>query len=156
LRRVCQVGKNLLADDEADVIPIAAFCPVLMPHQHQGVSVYDMIEDLAKLKTSLLRAFMDNKYLSNNPQTYFDPNRCNIDDMLVTRSGGLRRVDVDSGRSISDFVQTAVVADTGASALQGLEYLDSVRENRTGYTRQTQGLSSDALSTETLGGQMLQ
>ncbi len=152
LRRVCQVGKVLLADEETEIIPFACFTGVLMPHQHLGASIYDQIVDLARLKTALLRSFMDNKYLSNNGRTAANVNTVNIDDLLVSRPGGVVRVDGDPNAAIVPII----TPDTGASALQGLEYLDTIRENRTGYTRQTQGLSSDALSTETLGGQMLQ
>jgi hypothetical protein len=152
LRRVCQVGKTLLADEEADIVPIAAFCPILMPHQHQGVSVYDAIEDLARLKTALMRQFMDNKYLSNNTQLVVDVDRANVDDFLTTRPGGIKRVRGAPGEA----VMPLVTPDTGSSALQGLEYLDSVRENRTGYTRQTQGLETDALVSKTVGGMAMQ
>ena len=152
LRRICQVGRTLLSDDETDIIPIAAFCPVLMPHQHIGISIYDMVEDLAKLKTALMRQFMDNKYLSNNSQVYVDVNKVNMDDVLVSRPGGVKRVDGPPGEA----VMPMVTPDTGPSALQGLEYLDSVRENRTGYTRQSQGLETDALVNKTVGGMAMQ
>jgi hypothetical protein len=36
-------------------------------------------------------------------------------------------------------------------ALQTLEYLDSIRENRTGYTKTAEGMKSSSLATETLG-----
>lgn len=156
LRRVCQVGQNLLADDEADLIPIAAFCPMLMPHQHQGISVYDLIEDLAKLKTALLRQFMDNKYLSNNSRVAVNVNKVNIDDLLTSRPGGVIRAQLDLGQSVGDAIMPIVTPDTGASALQGLEYLDMVRESRSGYTRQTQGLETDALVSKTVGGMAMQ
>ena len=152
LRRVCQVGDTLLADDETDVVPVAPFCALLMPHQHVGISVYDMVEDLARLKTALMRAFMDNKYLANNIQWAVDAERANIDDFLISRPGGVKR-----GRgNPNEWVTPVATPDTGPSALQGLEYLDAVRENRTGYTRQTQGLKTDALVTETVGGMLMQ
>lgn len=153
LRRICQVGKTLLADEEADIVPIAAFCYSLMPHQHQGVSVYDQVKDVAEQKTALFRAFLDNKYLANNGRTVANEN-VNYDDLLTSRPGGVVRT-IGTG-PVGNDVLPLVTPDTGPSALQGLEYLDAVRENRTGYTRQTQGLSSDTLSTETLGGQILQ
>ena len=153
LRQVVQVGKTLLADEEADIIPVAAFCPILMAHQHQGVSVYDMVSDLAKLKTALLRSFMDNKYLANNSRVFANEN-VNLDDLLISRPGGVVRV-LGTG-NIGDAAMPWVVPDTGPSALQGLEYLDSVRENRTGYTRQSQGLETDALVSKTVGGMAMQ
>ncbi len=152
LRRVCQVGRTLLADEETDIVPIAAFCPILMPHQHQGISIFDMVEDLAKLKTALMRQFMDNKYLSNNSRVFANTQTVNIDDLLISRPGGVVRID----GPVTGNVEPMITPDTGASALQGLEYLDAVRESRTGYTRQSQGLETDALVSKTVGGMMMQ
>lgn len=152
LRRICQVGTTLLNDEEADIVPLASYACVLMPHQHLGISVYDMVQDLAQLKTALFRQYMDNKYLANNPQTYVNQNQVNMDDMLISRPGGIRRVDGDPGVAVLE----RTYPDTGRSALEGLEYLDSVRENRTGYTKQAEGLRGDSLDSKTLGGMMVQ
>jgi hypothetical protein len=152
LRRICQVGSTILADDEADMIPIAVFSALMMPHQHLGVSIYDLIKDLAQQKTALMRSYLDNRYLQNNGRHAVDVNRVNLDDFLVSRPGGMVRVEGDP----SSAVFPLVTPDTGQGALQGLEYLDSVRENRTGYTRQSQGMDSDSLINKTALGATLQ
>jgi hypothetical protein len=113
-----------------------------MPHQHLGISVYDMVADLAKLKTALIRQFMDNKYLANNARVAVNYNTVNLEDLTVSRPGGVVRVDGDPGAAVAPML----TPDTGASALQGLEYLDNVREQRTGYSRNAQGMDSEALS----------
>lgn len=148
LRRVCAVGMNLLSDEETDIIPIASFTGTLMQHQHLGVSLYDQVADLAELKTALLRQFMDGKYLANNSRTAIDQNKVNVADLLISRPGGIVRVD----GTPMDSMMPLPVTDTGPSALQGLEYLDSVRENRTGYTRYAQGMGSDSLINKTATG----
>lgn len=152
LRRVCQIGKTILADDEADMVDIACFIGIVMPHQHLGQSVYDLVADIARIKTALTRAYLDNKYLANNARMLVDTSRVNIDDVLVSRPGGIIRVNGDP----STAVLPVATQDTGTTALQGLEYMDSVRENRTGYTRQSQGLNTDALVTNTVGGMEMQ
>jgi hypothetical protein len=48
-------------------------------------------------------------------------------------------------------VMPLVVPDTGSGALMALEYMDSIRENRTGYTKTAQGMKSGSLATDTLG-----
>lgn len=152
LRKVCQVGVNILADEEVDDIPFACFAGTLMPHQHLGISVYDLIKDIAQIKTTLLRQYLDNKYLANNPQKVVDANTVNIDDLLVSRPGGIiRRTGGDANSVIP-----LVVPDTGAGALEALEYMDSVRENRTGYTRHSQGLEADTLINKTASGLQMQ
>jgi hypothetical protein len=148
LRRVCSVGKNLLADEEADLIPIACFTPILMPHRHLGVSVYDLVKDIAEIKTAMLRSHLDNRYLQNNAEKVIDVNAIeNIDDFLTSRPGGLKRVRGNPGAA----VMPLVVPDNGAGALQTMEYLDSIRENRTGYTKAAEGMKSGSLATDTLG-----
>ena len=150
LRRVCSVGARLLANDEAEFVPLACFTGTIMSHQHLGISVYDQVQDLALLKTALLRQFMDNKYLANNGRTVVDVNRVNLDDLTVSRPGGIVRSQGDPASA----VMPLTVPDTGPSALMALEYLDSVRENRTGFTRYAQGMGSDSLVNKTATGLM--
>lgn len=148
LRKVCQVGKTIFARDEADLIPVACFTPVLMPHRHLGISVYDLVKDIAQIKTAMLRSHLDNRYLQNNAEKVVNTERIeNIDDFLVSRPGGLKRVKGPPGEA----VMALVVPDTGTGALQTLEYLDSIRENRTGYTKAAEGMKSGSLATDTLG-----
>jgi len=152
LRRVCSVGENILADDDCDIIPIACFSGVLVPHQHLGMSVYDLVEDLAKIKTALMRSYLDNRYLQNNGRYAVNADLVNIDDFLVSRPGGVVRVSGDPGAAILPLV----APDTSTGALQGLEYLDSVREQRTGYTRNSAGIDNDALTNRTATGMGMQ
>lgn len=150
LRRVCSVGQEALSNEETDIIPVAAFTGTLMPHQHLGVSLYDQVKDLAELKTAVLRQYMDNKYLINNTRTIVDVDRVNLDDLMESRPGGVVRANGDPGSAVVPLV----TPDTGASALQALEYLDTTRENRTGYTRYAQGMGSDSLVNKTATGLM--
>ncbi len=150
LRRVCSVGQEVLSNEETDLIPIAAFTGTIMSHQHLGVSLYDQVKDVAELKTAVLRQFMDNKYLINNTRTVVDVDRVNLDDLLESRPGGIVRANGDPATAVVPLV----TPDTGASALQALEYIDSIRENRTGYTRYAQGMGSDSLINKTATGLM--
>jgi hypothetical protein len=150
LRRVCQIGKTLLADEEADIVPIACGTGTIMSHQHLGVSTYDMVVDIARLKTALTRSYMDGKYLSTQPRMVVNVDTVNMDDLMISRPGGIIRTTGIPGTDVVPLL----TPDTGASALQGLEYLDSVRENRTGYTRYAQGMDSDSLVNKTATGAM--
>lgn len=152
LRRVCQVGQTLLSDDECDIVPLACFAVVLVPHQHLGLSVYDLVEDLAKIKTATLRSYLDNRTLQNNGRWAINNDLVNLDDFLVSRPGGVVRVAGDPNAAIMPLVSP----DTSSGALQGLEYIDSVRENRTGYTRNSAGIDNDALTNRTATGMGMQ
>jgi len=152
LRRVCSVGLNLLADDECDIVGIGAGTGILMPHQHLGMSAYDLVEDIAKIKTNLLRSYLDNRNQINNTRTAVDESRANVDDFLVSRPGGVVR---GSGNP-NEWMMPIVTPDTSTGALQGLEYLDTIRENRTGYTRNSAGMDNDALTNTTATGMSMQ
>jgi hypothetical protein len=153
LRRVCHVGNTFLYDKEHDLVELACGTSVLMPHKHLGISVYDLIKDLAQIKTVLLRSYLDNRYLQNNAEKVIDIDKVPaLDDFLKSVAGGVKRVIGNP----NEVVMPLVVPDTGAGALQALEYLDTVRENRTGYTKTAQGLDSESLASDTYRGQMLQ
>jgi hypothetical protein len=119
-----------------------------MPHRHLGISVYDLVKDIAEGKTWMFRSYLDNRYLLNNAEKVINVDAVeNIDDFLTSRPGGLKRI----RGSVADAVMPLMVPDTGSGALQALEYLDSIRENRTGYTKTAQGMKSGSLATGTLG-----
>jgi hypothetical protein len=142
LRRVCVVGTTLLHDEETDVVNLACLTPIVMPHRHIGLSYYDLIQDLARIKTILMRNFLDNLYLQNNGRNAIDKNNVNLEDMLVSRPGGLVRTDGPPGQSIMPIV----TPDMSGPVLQGLEYIDGVKENRTGVTKYNQGLDANTLN----------
>jgi hypothetical protein len=157
LRRVCHVGNTFLYDKEHDLVELACGTSVLMPHKHLGISVYDLIKDLAQIKTVLLRSYLDNRYLQNNVEKIVNIDAFpSLDDFLTSRPGGIKRAALGPNGNVTAHVMPLVVPDTGAGALQALEYLDTVRENRTGYTKTAQGLDSESLASDTYRGQMLQ
>lgn len=142
LRHVVVVGTTELENDETDLIPVAALTPQRTPHEHYGVSVADLIKDLQRIRTVLVRGFLDSMYLANNGRHAIDTQRVNLDDMLVSRPGGVVRVDGDPSSAIFPLQHM----HQGPAILQAVEYIDSVRENRTGVTRYNQGLDANSLN----------
>ncbi len=147
LRHIVVVGKTILLDEDADCIPIAAFAPFPLPHQHYGQSVYDIAGDIQDVKTALQRGVLDATYLSAAPRFAVDQARVNLDDMLVSRPGGLVRVDGDPGTSMMPLT----TPQTAGAGLPVIEYMDAVRETRTGITRYTQGLDANSLNKTATG-----
>ena len=47
-------------------MPFAAMTPVIMTHRFFGRSVADLVMDIQRIKTSMLRGIADNVYLANN------------------------------------------------------------------------------------------
>jgi hypothetical protein len=142
LHRIVIVGKTILQDDEADEVTLYALCPIPLPHQHTGLSVADSVMDLEKIATSLLRGALDNVYLANNGRYFVDANRVNLDDMLVSRPGGIVRVQ----GSIADAAAPFAHAANGQVAVPMMEYVDRLRQKRTGVSESTQGLNANSLN----------
>lgn len=142
LRRVVVVGNTILHDEEADQVTLIALCPHMLPHQHTGLSVADSVMDLAQIKTALLRGALDNVYLANNGRHAIDVNRVNLDDMLVSRPGGVVRVN----GALADAIAPLQHSTTGQVAVPMLEYVDRIGQKRTGVSEATQGLNPNALN----------
>ena len=153
LWRICLVGRTILHKEEADQIPLAAFSPILYPHSHVGESVYSLVEDIAELNTTITRQYLDNLYLANNGRTAVDFNRVNVDDLLVSRPGGIIRTDGEPGTALMPLV----TPDVGGAALTALEMLQGVKERRTGIARINQGaMDPNMLNRTATGAAMMQ
>lgn len=142
LRRVVVVGSTILRDDECDEVTLYSLCPIPLPHQHTGLSVADAVKDLEKIKTALLRGSLDNVYLANNGRHAIDTDRVNLDDMLVSRPGGVVRV----RGSVGDAIVPLNHSTTGQVAVPMMEYVDRIAQKRTGVSETMQGLNGNSLN----------
>lgn len=140
-RMVCLVGETILQNETADIVPFAAITPYIMPHRHIGRAIADLIKDIQIQKSVILRNVFDNFYAANNARTAIS-DKVNLDDMLVSRPGGVVRVDGIPSQEIMPMVTNAI----GPAAFPLMEYLDGIKENRTGVTKYNQGLDANSLN----------
>jgi hypothetical protein len=151
-------GDILTRDGEPDIvradqIPFAAMTPVIITHRFFGRSVADLVMDIQRIKTALLRALLDNAYLANNPRTEVPESHATettLDDLLVSRPGGIVRTKMPGGLSVIQH------PDIGGHVFPLLQYQDTTREWRTGVSRQGQGVDPNALQNQvaTIANQM--
>lgn len=129
-----------------DFIPFAAMTPVIITHRFFGRSIADLVMEIQRIKTALLRALLDNAYLAVNPITEVAEatslGAVTLDDLLVRRPGGLVRTKQPGGINI---IEHPGVSD---DVFPLFEYQDTVREWRTGITRQGVGLDANALNNQ--------
>lgn len=142
LRKVVIVGSTILENEEDDLVPVAAITPQRVPHEHYGISVADNVSDLQRIRTVLVRGLLDNMYLANNGRFAVDTSRVNLDDMLVSRPGGIVRTQGDPSGAIFPLLHP----QQGGDILTAIEYVDTVRENRVGVTKYNQGLDANSLN----------
>lgn len=141
LRHVVIVGTTVLLNEKADHSLLVALCPTPLPHQHTGLSVADAVKDLQLIKTALFRGSLDNLYLAINGRHAVDATNVNLDDMLVSRPGGIVRVQGPPGQSIVPLAQPV----SGDIAVPMMEYVDRIQQKRTGVSETQQGLNPNAL-----------
>ena len=99
---------------------------IMMSHKFFGLSVYDRLKELQDQKTSLWRNILDNLYLQNNQRTAVVEGQVNLDDLLVSRPGGIIR------QKIPGAVEPILTPSIGQDAYQMMEYLDQIRAGRVG------------------------
>lgn len=135
LRKVCHIGSTLLHNEEADCVPFACIAPILFAHRHVGLSLYDLLKEIEKIRVALTRAYLDGVYLSVAPRIAFDQNSVEQGDLLDSKPGGLVRVNGTPG----DKVMPLPVPDTGPIAMQGLQWLDQWKQDASGVNQSFQG-----------------
>jgi hypothetical protein len=146
-RRVVHAGGVIFENEVTDDHDYALFCPILMPFKAVGLGLWDLCEDLQRIRTVLTRQLLDNAYLANNPRTAVVNGKVNLDDLLNPRVGGIVRMDT------LDAMRTEDVPFIGGQALNLLDHFGQVRDKRTGVTEFNQGLGADSLSKTEIGSE---
>jgi hypothetical protein len=134
---------TILDCEEVKSWPFATGTPIIMQHRFFGRSVADLVIDIQEIKTALYRAVLNNAYFANNQrieiaETHATENT--IDDLLNNRVGGIVRTKMPGG------LEPIPTQPIGHWIMPTIEYVDSVRENRTGASRYNQGLDADTLN----------
>lgn len=138
-----------VAVEEVDQQPFDAITPVLMSHKFFGRSVAELVEDLQRIRTVLVRQMLDNVYNANNMRPHIDMNMATeqtVKDLLNNQIGFPVR-----GKGPMAGVQYPAITSMIGEILGAVEYVDSLRENRTGVTKYNQGLDADSLNKTATG-----
>lgn len=143
-RCIYRLKNRILKNEEDSHVPIATASPILVAHRWDGMSIAETVSDIQQLKTEMTRQMLNSLYLANTPRTKVLTDaqgspQANIDDLLDARPGGILRTKNMEG------IQEYVTPFVGGQTLPILEYVDAMRENRTGVTRYSQGLGADGL-----------
>jgi len=147
-RLITVVGEDslyILDDRQINHNPFSSITPVPMPYKFFGLSIADLVMDLQLIRSTLIRQMLDNLYNINNSRTIVEEGAVEIDDLLVSRPGGIVRADH------VDAVKPLETAAFGPMAFNMVEWLDTVKENRTGITKYNQGLDAESLNQTATG-----
>ena len=140
--KVLKAGDRILSRENVDGHPYISLTPIPMPHKFYGLSLADLTMDLQLIKSTLWRNMLDNYYMLNNGRYVMVEGQVNLDDLLTSRPGGVIREKVPGA------VRRLEQPQLPNSSFTMLEYIDKVRDERTGV-RVFQGLDADSLQNTT-------
>lgn len=122
------------------------------PHRWDARSIADETMDVMRIKTVLLRQFIDNLYASAMPMREVEVDSViNPEMMMSPKFGGVILRKKGSPPSVPH--EVPFFAD---KVLSGLEYLDQMVEKRTGVSRSTMALDPETLQNQTATASQLQ
>ena len=134
--------------------PIFAACSLPLPYSPVGLSLADLVLDLQKLRTEMMRDQLDNMYLANHGEIVINKrgmnDKINMDQFHARSAGAVYETQGDVT------ITPLPTANIAASALAGLELTDKAKEQRTGIGMSNQGLSADVLQNTALGASILE
>lgn len=143
LRKITITGSTILDNEEIDEMPFAGWTPIIISHKFYGLSMADLVMDLQRIQSQLFRNMLDNQYLANNGRYEVIDGMVEIDDLLTSTAHGVVRT------KMAGAVKRLDTPQLGPTAFQFLEYVDRMREKRTGVSERTQGLDPNSLAPNT-------
>lgn len=147
LRKVCCIGSGykILRNLPTSYIPFVDFPCDPEPHTSplEAMSIFDITHDLQEIKSEILRNTLDSLAQSIHPRTAVVEGQVNIDDVLNNETGAIIRMRAPG------MVQPFSTPFVGQAAFPMLDYIDQIREDRTGMSKAAMGLNADALQSST-------
>jgi hypothetical protein len=146
-KKVTIIG-NKVIDKEDNPYGRPPFCvcsPIRMPHRMVGMDIAELVMEIQKLRTALVRYVMDNIYFQNNGMKVVNPFKINVDQLLNNNvPGGIALTLLDTNPN--DSIYPVPIAPLPPHIMAIMEYIETMKENRTGITKYNQGLDSKSLN----------
>lgn len=145
MRRICTVGtgNKVIRNEIVDDRQFADFCPDPEPHTFFGMCPADVVMDIQRIKSNVQRGILDSLAQSIHPRTAIVEGQANMDDVLNTEVGAVIRMRAPG------MVQPFTTPFVGQAAFPMLDYLDDIKQTRTGISKAAAGLDADALQSTT-------
>ncbi len=145
LRKITSAGDGgytILDNVPVDSHPFCSLTPIIVPHRFYGRSVSELVEDIQLIKSTVMRQVLDNMYLTNNNRVAVMDGQVNLDDLLTNRPGGIVRTKSAPSQVMMPLQNQALTQQ----AFPLLQYLDTIKEERSGITKYNQGMDTDTLN----------
>jgi len=133
LWRILYASRYVLEAEQVDTVPYGTGSPFLVAHRLEGLSLWDVLDQVQATKTEFLRLSVDNTRHLTHGRWAVDDTRTNLNDVL--NSGPVIR----TKGSPSDAVIPAMTPiDLGPTLLSHLGYQDKLRTERGGASLEMQ------------------
>jgi hypothetical protein len=145
LRRICTIGTSnkVIRNEIVAERQFADFCPDPEPHTFFGMCPADVVMDIQRIKSNVQRGILDSLAQAIHPRTAIVEGQANMEDVLNTEVGAVIRMRAPG------MVQPFVTPFVGQAAFPMLDYLDDIKQTRTGISKAAAGLDADALQSTT-------
>ena len=143
--KICTAGEgcNIIYVEPCDELPIAMFCPDPEPHTAIGSCPADYVKPIQAAKSQIMRDTLDSLGHAIFPRYAVVEGQVNLEDLMNTDIGQPIR------QRAPGQIQPLTTPFVGQQAFPVLNYLDEVKENRTGVSKASMGLNADALQSTT-------
>ena len=139
----CYMGNDKLLRWEKNrdgFVPFSALKAIIDPYKAHGISYADLLIEIQNLKTQIFRRILDNFDFQNAGRwRVSERGSVDVDALMNNAPGEIIFGEKDSVEDISP-------QPFDGRAMGLLEYIDTIKENRTGSTRYNQGADSNSLN----------
>jgi len=150
LRKICTVGDDhyILEDYPVQYATFAVGCPDPRSHTLVGDCPADLVKDIQRIKTNMLRGALDSLAQSIWPRTVFNEMLVSADDVLNEEIGAAIR----TKGSPSDTVMSLTSEFVGQPVFAMFDAMERLRQQKTGISDASKGLDPKALQSTALSG----
>lgn len=132
-------GHVILGKEQVSEAPYADVVVERDPHQFEGHSIFEDMEDVQRVKTALTRSTLDNLYWQNNPQPTVDFSRVENPEAIMEPKFG-QPILLKPGTDASKAVNWNTIPFIAKESFSMLNYMDEVAKDRTGITDASGGV----------------
>jgi hypothetical protein len=146
LWRIIMAEPGVILDKErVEYLPYACGAILMMPHRHDGISLFDLVKESQDVGTATLRQWIDNNQSAVLNRLVLSP-AVNADD--VENGGPNHHIRMTRGDDVSMAVMPLPFADIGGSCEQLLAYKDRMRSQRAGASLDLQGAENQQMTAQ--------
>ncbi len=147
LWKITQAGNVILDKEQVTRRPFVSFSPLRRPHSFWGSNWAEKVIPTQNAKTVLTRGILDHTVTTNNPRyEVLNGTLTNVQELMDNRFGGI--VNVKKPGGITPLIQ----AQLNPYVFNTIQLLDERKEDTTGVSKLSKGLSKDAVSKQNSQG----